>query len=119
MAPNSPLALLLGALLLAASVMSSPVVAGDNYGGGRMVTVHAARTAAPSSAMLWQRRRLEDEVAPEFPSAAVRGGGIGYDTFNPNKQVCINDCAAKGPGSSYTRARACTYQQRCPQGRSS
>ncbi|KAK3136828.1 hypothetical protein QOZ80_5BG0443060 [Eleusine coracana subsp. coracana] len=115
MAPNSPLALLL--FLLVAASASTPLAAAGNYsGGGRMVTVHAASTAAPSSAMLWQRR-LEDAVAPEFPSAAVSGGGIGYDTFNPNKQVCINDCAAKGPGRPYTRL--CTYQQRCTQGRSS
>ncbi|GJN35256.1 hypothetical protein PR202_gb24007 [Eleusine coracana subsp. coracana] len=94
------LLLLLAALLLAAS--TSPVAAGE------MAFVGAARADARETAT-WQRR-LEDAVAPEFPSAAVRGGGIGYSPLIPQQPQCIHNCAAKVPGSSYTRACLAIYR---------
>ena len=57
-------------------------------------------------------RRLEDEVAPELSWAAgLLGKGIGESALKPEKPQCVQNCAAKGPGESYTRS--CTYEERC------
>ncbi|TVU49644.1 hypothetical protein EJB05_00966, partial [Eragrostis curvula] len=118
MPSNSALVVLLlpGVLLLLAA-HASPVAASDSFGdGARTATVHLART---TTAATWQRRRLEEEVAPEFPSAAVGGppgNGLGYQTLDPNNPVCVKGCAGKGPGDSYTQQkRKCYIIDNCRQ----
>jgi hypothetical protein len=114
--PMLPHALL---FFLAAYASTSPAVsAGDGFGaGGRMVVVRG--TAGVDSRVTWQPRRLEDDVAPEFPSdtAALLRGSVKNGPLNPDRPACPkkqHGCAAKDPGHAYTRP--CTYVQRCPQG---
>ncbi|RCV18734.1 hypothetical protein SETIT_3G326300v2 [Setaria italica] len=115
-----PLAvLLLAAIALLLSPFSCPAAAAmsDDYGGVvRVVTIHgrgtrvaaAATGAAPISK--WQRRRLEEAVAPEFGSLlAADQRYINYDTLNKNRQACGGGCAAQG--ASYTRP--CFYYDKC------
>ena len=105
----------LAALLLAAAVTvllaasASPAAADKHIiggGGGRMVIVRAPGTSR------WQRRLVEDEVAPEFGSGLLLGadqGHISYDTLNKDAAACGDNCAGKG--KPYTRP--CTYQGQC------
>jgi hypothetical protein len=121
MSTSSPHALLflLGALLLAASACS-PVAAGD-----RMAVVHSTRTEGggevadidvkTTAASTMRQRRLDDAVAPEFPSAAVGSGLPGYAPLLPDRPSCEPQlCAAKCAGCAYTRP--CTYIGQCAQG---
>ncbi|XP_062204355.1 uncharacterized protein LOC133906456 [Phragmites australis] len=121
--PRVVLFLTAAGLLLAAS--ASPVAGGGNHSGGRMVIIRApgarvvagARNDRATAASMWQRR-LEDEVAPEFPTAAgggmlgADGGHISYDALEKDKTGCQsgNQCTGKG-GGSYTRP--CTYNNEC------
>lgn len=107
-APLSLLFLLqLGALLLALAAHASPVAAGD-----RVVFVRPSSSA--TSMAYW--RRLEDEVAPEFPVGGLLGDDIHYGPLNPDNRGCPKgtSCAAKCNGCPYTRP--CNYHERCPQG---
>ncbi|KAK3140051.1 hypothetical protein QOZ80_5AG0394770 [Eleusine coracana subsp. coracana] len=127
MPASSPLAILLFFVVgLVLAAFTSRVAAGDTFsgGGGRMVIIRAAdRTAGGSGARddsrvttsaMWQRRRLEDEVAPEFP---LGGGllrvGIDASALIKNSQVCLKKegCAGKCYGCPYTRP--CAYKDHC------
>ncbi|KAK3140052.1 hypothetical protein QOZ80_5AG0394800 [Eleusine coracana subsp. coracana] len=109
------------AILLPALVSSPVVAAGDSFGGGRMLIVRGARTAGGAGRVTkatsaWLRR-LEDEVAPEFPLGdGLLRGGIDIGVLDKNNPVCLKreGCAARCKGCSYTRP--CLYLQRCPQG---
>jgi hypothetical protein len=108
---------------LAAYASTSPAVsAGDGSGaGGRMVVVRAAGgTAGVDSRVTWRPRRVEDDVAPEFPSdtAALLRGNVENSALDPDRPACPRNqhgCAARGPGRPYT-GRGCTYRDHCPQG---
>ncbi|KAK3136826.1 hypothetical protein QOZ80_5BG0443020 [Eleusine coracana subsp. coracana] len=124
MPASSPLAILLFFVVgLVLAAFTSRVAAGDTF-SGRMVIIRAAdRTARGSGARddsrvttsaMWWQRRLEDEVAPEFPL----GGGLLRDSIDAgalfrNSQVCLKKegCAGKCVGCPYTRP--CTYKDHC------
>ncbi|KAF8667536.1 hypothetical protein HU200_052734 [Digitaria exilis] len=113
------------AILLAASaiISTTPAAAANNHGGGgRMVIIRApphgttttsaaAVRARSRSRWLQQRRRVEDEVAPEF--AGLLGAvddPTAASSLVPGQQVCIGGkCVAAG--QSYIRP--CTYGTQC------
>ncbi|KAL6622476.1 hypothetical protein ACP70R_032355 [Stipagrostis hirtigluma subsp. patula] len=122
MPASVPLAVVLAA---AALLLLARAAAAGEY-GGRMVIVHASGITGgtgardlvtAASTTTWRHRRLEDEVAPEFPvggGGMLRAGGgeISYGALDRDKAQCQRDnqCAAKG-GGSYTRP--CTFKNQC------
>ncbi|XP_062204769.1 uncharacterized protein LOC133906776 [Phragmites australis] len=112
MPASLPLATVL--LLLAASAAAT----GDGY-SGRMVIIDAPGTRVAGARDGKWPRRLENDVAPEFPAAGslqgADGGHISTGALQKDKPVCLsgNQCATQARGGSYTRP--CTYQGQCPQ----
>ncbi|PUZ67544.1 hypothetical protein GQ55_3G444200 [Panicum hallii var. hallii] len=108
--PLAAVILLLPAAIALLLSLSCCPVAAANYGGSRAVA--AAAGAAPVDSE-WLRRRLEDEVAPEFGGMLAQGANqpyIIYKGLNKDRQACGGrGCAAAG--ASYTRP--CTYADRC------
>jgi hypothetical protein len=101
-------------LLLLLAAASSPAIGAYGVHG---VTSHAAAAGSRVSARLRTAsttRLLEDEVAPElsWSAASLLGNkGIGESALHATRAQCVSNCAAKGPGDSYTRD--CTYVDKC------
>ncbi|CAD6269741.1 unnamed protein product [Miscanthus lutarioriparius] len=121
-ASSLSLAVLLVLVLVASDVPAT--AGGGEYSGPRMVIIRRPATttraggAAGARSNKWRQhyRRLEDEVAPELGGMLLGAGegGIGYGALDKDRPGCQsgNQCAAKGPGGSYTRG--CTYESQCP-----
>ncbi|KAM3022795.1 hypothetical protein ACUV84_036562 [Puccinellia chinampoensis] len=94
---------LLLTVLLLVPFAAPPAAAATAY-SGRVFTSHAA-TGTRASAHLDApafTRTMEDEIAPEMMNwaANLASGGINYDSLNPNRQACRQNCA--GHGGPYT-----------------
>ncbi|CAN6356616.1 unnamed protein product [Urochloa humidicola] len=99
------------ALLLSLSYTAAAATGNNNYssgGGGRVLLAAATGAASPDGR--W-KRRLEEEVPPEFSSLAGAGQQqyITYNGLNQDAAACSPSCAAKG--ASYTHP--CTYADKC------
>jgi hypothetical protein len=118
-ASSLPLAVVFLVLVLVLVASAVPATAGGKYSGARMVIIRGpgTRVVGAAGAQSNYRRLVEDEVAPELGGGLLLGageGGIGYGALDKDRPGCQsgNQCAAKGPGGSYTRG--CTYESQCP-----